>query len=185
MHPRCRLPVLEHKAHPKVKFTPAEDEQLAEVVSDLGTNDWEAVAKRLAGRNARQCRDRWDNYLSPSVFTGPWTPQEEQELARLVVQFGYAWKRIAGFFPSRSDVNVKSRWRRMQRRMAKHAIAEAAQMRVPQTAPLPVPAAAPFVVPLPKRPDPAPPDFSNDPTIFQSLMIQDDGGFEAGFESWF
>jgi hypothetical protein len=77
---------------------------------------------RIPDRNARQCRDRWDSYLSPSVRNGPWTPQEEQLLTELVRQHGSSWKRIATFFPSRTDINVKSRWQLMQRRMRKEAL---------------------------------------------------------------
>jgi hypothetical protein len=150
---------------------------LTKAVHAIGTRDWDAVADRMNGRNARQCHDRWDNYLSPSVFTGPWTSQDKQTLTRLVAQYGSAWKRIAGFFPSRSDVNVKSHWRQMQRRMRKCALADATQMRIPQTGPLLASRRVPFIVPLLRKPTPAP----NDQPPFQFVFIH----YDREFESWF
>jgi hypothetical protein len=107
------------KPHLKARFTQQEDSKLSEVVQELGTRDWQQVARQIPGRNARQCRERWLNYLSPDVRNGPWTPAEEQLLLEKYAEFGPAWKRIATFFPTRTDINVKSRWQLMQRHRRK------------------------------------------------------------------
>jgi hypothetical protein len=59
-------------------------------------------------RNSRQCRDRWLNSLSPEVANGPWTLPEEALLVSKDSEFGAAWKRIATFFPARTDINLRT-----------------------------------------------------------------------------
>jgi hypothetical protein len=115
------VPPPAHRFHPKSKFSPEEDALLIELVNEYGLNDWDNVTLHLRGRNARQCRDRWLNYLSPDVKNGPWTGEEEKLLLEKYEVFGATWKRIAAFFPTRTDINVKSRWHLIQRRTQKQA----------------------------------------------------------------
>jgi hypothetical protein len=61
------------------------------------------------------------NYLSPAVGNGPWTPEEEQLLFLKYNEIGPLWRRIALFFTGRTDINVKSRWNLIQRRMKRQA----------------------------------------------------------------
>jgi hypothetical protein len=110
-----------HKPHPKTKFSTEEDELLVSVVRQHGSSDWHRAAQFVPGRNARQCRDRWVNYLSPEVGNGPWSPDEEILLIQKHEELGAAWKHIASFFVGRTDINVKSRWLLMQRRVRKAA----------------------------------------------------------------
>jgi hypothetical protein len=105
----------------KVKFTPAEDQKLRELVKRLGLSNWIKVAEQMTSRNARQCRERWNNYLSPALLTHPWTPDEDILLDQKYAQVGSKWTYIAGFFPDRSRNNIKNRWktrRNNQRREA-------------------------------------------------------------------
>jgi hypothetical protein len=117
------------KPHPKAKFNPAEDEMLSNLVKRHGTTDWTEISLRMEGRNARQCRDRWINYLSPSVENGPWTTADDQELLLLYHQLGAKWKYLATFFKGRTEINVKSRWNLIQRRLRRRAKAEQIALR--------------------------------------------------------
>jgi hypothetical protein len=116
-----------HRQHPRVHFTPAEDAKLTSIIIELGTNNWEAVARCVHGRNARQCRDRWSNYLFPEMDNGPWRPDEDQLLFTKFNESGAVWKYIATFVHSRSDINIKSRRQlltcRMRRQFSKEAVA--------------------------------------------------------------
>jgi hypothetical protein len=91
------------------------------VAANFGTGDWWRVARHIPGRNARQCRERWENYLCPSIRNAPWTPEEEQLLLQKYSEIGPMWKQIASFFSARTAINVKSRWRLIQRRMRRQA----------------------------------------------------------------
>ena len=39
--------------------------------------NWMAIAKKVDGRTAKQCRDRWINTLRPGLTKGKWTTAEE------------------------------------------------------------------------------------------------------------
>jgi hypothetical protein len=191
------FPTTFHKPHPKTKFTPSEDEILMRVVNELGPDDWQLISKRLPGRNARQCRDRWLNYLSPDVVNGPWTPEEEELLLAKFKEFGASWKHIATFFSSRTDINIKSRWQLMQRRVKKQVTQIPRPM--PQLAPLPLPQPLPMVSsePLPfsfqapplraateqaHSPEKKSPEWDS---VWGSLMMNEENAFENAFDSWF
>jgi hypothetical protein len=108
--------------HPKNKFTPEEDSHLVELVEQFGIDSWPQLSRHMPGRNSRQCRDRWMNYLSPDICKGPWTDAEEALLCQKIAQFGHSWKRIASCFNGRSEVNVKSHWNQIQRKVQRDII---------------------------------------------------------------
>ena len=91
-------------------FSQQEDEMLTKIMYQQPFETWIAVAEQLPGRTARQCRDRWVNYLSPSNKNGPWSHEEDQLLAEKYVEHGPQWTTIAKFFDGRSENNVKNRW---------------------------------------------------------------------------
>ena len=62
----------------KSPFTPEEDARLKELVAEKGDRQWNVIQGLMPGRNARQCRERWRNYLSPEVKNGPWTKEEDE-----------------------------------------------------------------------------------------------------------
>jgi hypothetical protein len=73
----------------------------------------------MPGRSARQCKERWVNYLSPTLNTGEWTPEEDRLLLEKQRAYGTKWAQIAKFFPNRTDGMVKNRFNRIQRRQAR------------------------------------------------------------------
>jgi hypothetical protein len=96
-------------------FTKFEDRRLRELVEEYGSN-WAKVAAALKTRSAKQCRDRYKNYLDPNVRNQPWTPEEENLLERKVAEIGRKWTLIAKLFENRSEANVKNHWTAMQSR---------------------------------------------------------------------
>jgi hypothetical protein len=101
------------------KFSIAEDDQLRSLVSHFGVHNWHAISTRMPGRNARQCRERWVNYLSPTLNTSTWSPEEDQLLIEKHAEFGTRWVQIAQSFPHRTDGMVKNRFHVLQRREAR------------------------------------------------------------------
>lgn len=116
------------KRHPKSKFSDDEDIKLLELVEKYGEN-WSQIASEMDGRNVRQCRERWRNYLSPDVANRPWTEEEDKLLDEKYAQFGPKWKHIASFFAKRTDINIKSRWQVHLRKIRKERKEEAQSLK--------------------------------------------------------
>lgn len=93
------------------KFTNEEDQKLSDIVTNAGTKiDWKKIAAQMEGRSARQCKERWTKYLSPSIKTTPWTPQEDELLMNKFNELGPKWVTITQYLPGRSDTSIKNRW---------------------------------------------------------------------------
>ena len=48
----------------KNPFTKEEDEILKDIINGSTFISWKKVSSQLPGRNSKQCRERWLNYLS-------------------------------------------------------------------------------------------------------------------------
>ena len=70
------------------KFTPEEDYQLKTLVEVNGFKDWKIVSSFMKNRTARQCRERYNDYLNPALNKGEWTIEEEKKLIELIQQYG-------------------------------------------------------------------------------------------------
>jgi hypothetical protein len=103
----------------KEGFSSEEDARLREIVSQLGTQAWGAIADNLPGRTARQCRERWKLYLAPEVNNDGWTLDEEQKLLQTYFAMGPRWTLIANTFPNRTANNIKNKTKQCLRRMQK------------------------------------------------------------------
>jgi len=104
---------------PHVKFTADDDEKLRVLVERFGTNDWNTISSEIAGKNPRQCKERWLNYLSPGLNTSTWTAEEDSLLLAKYAELGCKWVQIAQFLPKRTDSMVKNRFNKLQRRCKK------------------------------------------------------------------
>jgi hypothetical protein len=100
----------------KSKFSQFEDAQLRHVIARGICRDWSEVAREIPGRNARQCRERWNNYVNPDLSRAKWTDEEERLLIRQYQEHGSKWQVIAKSFPHRSKNQIKNRWFAYQRR---------------------------------------------------------------------
>lgn len=100
----------------KSPFTPEEDARLKELVAEKGDRQWNVIQGLMPGRNARQCRERWNLYLSPSVNNEPWTPDEVVKLYTLYAVVGPQWTLLSHQFPNRTANNIKNRLKQCLRR---------------------------------------------------------------------
>jgi hypothetical protein len=92
------------------RFTLEEDIKLRGLVQSLGNKNWEEIARFMPSRTARQCRDRFKNYLTDFLVTNPWTAQEDTLLIHQYHMIGPKWVEIGKMLSGRSGNNVKNRW---------------------------------------------------------------------------
>jgi len=95
---------------PKAKFSKEDDMRLIHLVRSMPHPDWFWISKQMINRNPRQCRERWFNYLDPSLHKGDWTDEEDAFLIEKYKEFGPHWNAIARFFNGRSGNGVRNRW---------------------------------------------------------------------------
>jgi hypothetical protein len=107
------------KRHQKFKFSLNEDVLLRRLVSEFGESNWHRIAAEMRNRSARQCRERWFNYLSPNIKNAPWTKKEDALLLEKFQEQGPQWHDLARFFPMRTDINIKNRYHVLSRKMSK------------------------------------------------------------------
>jgi len=92
------------------KFTPDEDELLRRLVLTHGDKAWNEIASLMRGRTARQVRERYQHYLSPTVNVGSWSSEEDALLLQMFEVYGPQWSILKQFFNGRSCVNIKNHW---------------------------------------------------------------------------
>lgn len=95
---------------PRNRFQLEEDARLITLLQQNPFPSWESIAKEFENRTARQCRERWQNYLSPQVRIGSWSLEEEEFLVQMVRLHGHSWSAISRMFQGRSENDIKNRW---------------------------------------------------------------------------
>lgn len=93
------------------KFTPNEDKIIQTLVGDQRYPNWNEIALQIPGKNGRQCRERYQHYLCPTVSHDPWTLEEDLLIIQLYKQYGPNWALIAQHFNGcRTNNNIKNRF---------------------------------------------------------------------------
>lgn len=88
------------------KFSKEQDIRLINLVNLIG-EQWNLIARTFKNKSAKQCKNRWINYLSPNVNKEPWTEEEDELLKSLVQTHGQLWKKISSFFNGRSPGDIR------------------------------------------------------------------------------
>ena len=91
-------------------WTRAEDACLKMRVGQLGQKCWALVAQTLAGRNHKQCWERWHYHLDPNINKLRFTEEEDSLLVHAQAEIGNRWTEIATRFLGRTANAVKNRW---------------------------------------------------------------------------
>ncbi|OHT01674.1 Myb-like DNA-binding domain containing protein [Tritrichomonas foetus] len=102
------ISTIREKLPPRTKFTPEEDQKLRQLVKSCPNMSWKQIAGIMGNRSPRQCRERYNNYLSPEINHEPWTSEEDELLLKKFQEYGPQWAFMTKFFNSRSCVDLKN-----------------------------------------------------------------------------
>lgn len=106
----------------KGKWAVEEDTKLRRLVREYGhkvSGMWEYISHGMdRSRNPKQCRERWTNFLDPSLKFGPWTAEEDCQLMALHEQLGNKWSKIAKQLPGRTVERITRRVRELRKKCA-------------------------------------------------------------------
>lgn len=95
----------------KGPWTYQEDKLLLDAMASFsGHICWEELSKRIPGRSAKQCRERWQFRLHPDVNKSPFEPWEDEIIIQERVNNNLHWTFIAQKLPGRTSCAVKNRW---------------------------------------------------------------------------
>ena len=114
------------------RWSSEEDIRLSEIIPRLGTQSWVDIAKELVDamkthhgqdpkgpqRTCKQCRQRWTNFLDPTVRRAHWTKEEDDKILEMVKLYGHKWSDISRQLNGRSEALVKNRWYSSVRKLA-------------------------------------------------------------------
>lgn len=108
----------------RMKFTPKEDEELIGLVSLYGDQNWVKISEEISKKNqntnklvrtARQCKERYVNYLNPNLDNKEWTREEDECLLLNLLTTKHNFKTIKNIFPQRSEIAIRNRFNYLHR----------------------------------------------------------------------
>lgn len=103
-------PISDSKRIRRNRFSPEEDRKLRQLVGNKKAPNWNEIAYNMENRSARQCRERYINYLRVDLTTKRWTKEEDLILLDMFEKYGPKWSIISQQFSNRSSVNIKNHY---------------------------------------------------------------------------
>ena len=105
----------------KGHWSQEEDDKLVELIAENLSN-WGEISKRMGTRTSKQCRERWINYLDPSLNQQPWSKEEDAQLLQLQLQMGSKWAAIAKEMKGRSENALRCRFLSLEKKIQKASL---------------------------------------------------------------
>ncbi|EAX82651.1 Myb-like DNA-binding domain containing protein [Trichomonas vaginalis G3] len=104
----------------RAKFTPAEDAKLKKLVNEFGSHpNWRSISIKMKMRTPRQCRERYQNYLSPKIKVSTWTEEENRIILEKYQEYGNQWNKISHFMEGRTGNAIRNQFQLLTRHQIK------------------------------------------------------------------
>lgn len=101
------------------KFTNNDDQRLKDFVSKFGIEDWTKISMLMKNKSAKQCKDRWSNYLDPAYSHSPWTEEEDNLLLLMYEEMGSQWTLMSSHFEKKTPGEIRFRYLKLMRQKMK------------------------------------------------------------------
>jgi hypothetical protein len=101
---------------PKVSFSLEEDKLIQDFVHTYGYERIAELKAQIPNRTAKQIRVRYRLYLDQSVKHDEFSFEEDDMLIQCVQKFGKKWSYIAKMIPGRTDVQLKFRFIKLEKK---------------------------------------------------------------------
>jgi hypothetical protein len=121
-----------NEENPILAWSHQEDSALTSTIQTYGARKWKKVIFKIQERypdfqkSVKECRDRWNNFLSPDMLQFKWSPQEIDSVFEGHKKYGTRWSMIGKMVKGRTDNAIKNlfycRMRKMIRRIGKQVI---------------------------------------------------------------
>lgn len=122
--------------HIKKYWTQADDNSLKAIMNDNNFTSWKDVAKLMGTRSAKQCRERWSEYLDPDLLVEAFTAEEDEIILREQATHGNKWKLINNTLGARRTTSaIKVRWKTLTKVKKPKKISEQHQETVARPSP--------------------------------------------------
>jgi len=104
------------------KFTKDEDERLRELVKKYGEGCWTKIAENMPGRNRKQVRERYVNFVKKERSLHEFTQEEDALILSFVATKGRKWIVISDMLPGRTPIMIKNRYYAKLRHLSKNVV---------------------------------------------------------------
>lgn len=120
IHAYVHLSCAEHPCSMRVSYSKRwnahEDRILFEAKRARPKSSWRDISTFVPGRSAKQCGERWRNFLDPKLTHGQYTAKEDHILLTMHQKFGNKWATIArAALPRRTAGSLKNRYKTLCR----------------------------------------------------------------------
>ena len=95
----------------KKVFSKLEDHVLSELVKQFGLRKWKIIAQHMPGRTAKECKERYFNYLSPNFANTKWSHEEDKFLIEKYNELGPKWGILSRHFKGKNSNDLSNRWK--------------------------------------------------------------------------
>lgn len=114
------------KHRTRLPFSLKEDLLLLKLVKQFETDNninWYFIANQIEGRSVRQCRERYQLFLSDGIKRKvKWTKEEDELLLAKYSIFGPKWKKMEEFFVGRTSYSIKNRFISLEKERKKNEL---------------------------------------------------------------